>query len=118
MSRFGQPMEIDRSNFGKQQLNDIRKVVHPVGPWRFLTPIDIIQAGDLVRIVSEGMDDANAAYNANWSPVDHALGSALLGKLAGDLSSGWELIRALEHGYTVPMFNIPPPDGAEEDDDE
>lgn len=117
MNRFGQPVEIDEGDFSKGQLDNMREVVRPVGPWRFLTPIDTVQAGDLFRIVADGPDD-DAAYNVNWSPVNQAYSGHLIGKPLSEMSSNWEVIRALEHGYTVPMFDLPPPDDAEEDDDE
>lgn len=113
MSRFGQPVKIDEDDFSEGQLYDMRKVVRPVGPWRFLTPIDTVQAGDLFRVVAEESDDKDAAYNANWSPVD----SGLIGKSVGVLPNRWELLRALEHGHFVPMFDISPSDDNEEDDE-
>lgn len=117
MSRFGQPVKIDEGDFDEGQLYDMRKVVRPVGPWRFLTPIDTVQAGDLFRIVAEETHDEDAAYNANWSPVNQAMDSDLIGKSVGVMSNRWECIRALEHGHAVPMFDIPPPDDDEEDDE-
>lgn len=107
-------MRVNKDGFDEGQLHNMRKVVRPVGPWRFLTPVDIIQAGDLFRIVAEEPHDEDAAYNANWSPVAQPEHANWVGKPLSELSNGWEVIRALEHGYTVPMFDLPPPD----DDDE
>lgn len=112
MSRFGQPIRVDESNFDGVQLYDMRKVVRPVGPWRFLTPLDVVHKGDLFRIVAAESYDEDAAYNANWSPVTESIGETV-----GEMSNCWEIIRALEHGYTVPMFDLSPPDDDEEDDE-
>lgn len=118
MSRFGQPVKIDESEFDDVQLHHMRKVVRPVGPWRFLTPIDIVQEDDLFRIVAEESHDEDAAYNANWSPISQGTDSDdLIGKVVGEMSNRWECIRALEHGYTVPMFDLPPPEEDEDDDE-
>ena len=111
MIRFGQPLKVDEDDFSGAQLRDMRTVVRPVGPWRFLTPIDITQKGDLFRIVAEKSHDEDAAYNTNWSPI-----TELTGKTVGELSNCWEVIRALEHGYAVPMFDLPPPDDEEDDE--
>lgn len=117
MSCFGQPVKLSEGDFDERGLNDLRKVVRPVGPWRFLTPIDTVQVGDLFRIVADGPHDEDAAYNANWSPISKARGGALIGKPVSAAPNYWETIRALEHGYTVPMFDISPADDNEEDDE-
>ena len=110
MNRFGQPVKVDEGDFDNVQLRHMRMVVRPVGPWRFLTPIDIVQEDDLFRIIAEETEDEDAAYNANWSPISQGTDNdELIGKSAGAMPNRWEIIRALEHGYTTPMFDLPPP---------
>ena len=106
-------MKINEGAFTKDQLRNLRSVVRPVGPWRFLTPVDTIQEGDLFRVVAVRADDEDAAFNANWSPVGQDGSKDLIGTPVCEGSNRWEIIRALEHGYTVPMFDIPPTDGDE-----
>lgn len=118
MSCFGQPVKLSEGDFDGWGLNDLRKVVRPVGPWRFLTPIDTVQVGDLFRIVADGPHDEDAAYNANWSPISKASDSDLIGKPVSAVPNYLEIIRAFEHGYAVPMFDIPSPDDDEEDEED
>ena len=78
----------------------VDEVVRPVGPWRFLTPIDTVQVGDLFRTIPVG--DSGDAYETNWSAVhDHH-------EVIGDtprVQKGFEFIRAYDDtAYTVPMF--------------
>jgi hypothetical protein len=88
---------------GLSEREHIHTIVRPVGPWRFLTPLDIIQPGDLFRVIVTD-DSAATVYDANWSavPPDHGI----IGEpfhTCKDL----DIIRPIDDtAYTVPVFKF------------
>ena len=83
--------------------DQIHTLVRPVGPWRFLTPLDIIQPGDLFRAIATE-DNAITVYDANWSaiPPNHGL----IGKSFHTCKT-LDVIRPIDDtAYTVPIFKF------------
>lgn len=79
----------------------IRKILRPVGPWRFLTPIEVAQPGDLFRVVSRDDEERLNAYEAGWTVYIGTRPEAIT------LTShpNTEIIRAMdETAFTVPMY--------------
>lgn len=83
---------------------DDHYVRRPLGSFRFLTPLDTVQAGDLYRYVIETTGRANeflSTFSMNWAVVpDVIVGQALSDDSALKYC---EVIRPIE-GTTVPMF--------------
>lgn len=72
-----------------------RNVVFPIGTYRFLTPLDTVQDGDLFRIQSAGF------YLSSWSPVRMCDTSAVGRNIADILETHptAEYIRPIEGDY-------------------
>lgn len=79
------------------------KCVRPVGPWRFLTPMETIQTGDLIRIVNRGVNQT--PYDANWSLIsEKGDGDSFAGLTYMDIPY-LEVIRPYDStAFTVPLF--------------
>lgn len=88
---------ISASDAPENTREQLQSVVTPVGPYRFLTRIDLIQEGDLFRNV--GTEEVMGPFNTNWSPVTE--------RLHGHSPDSYnEYIRPLEHAFAVPTFDI------------
>lgn len=85
--------------------------LRPVGVWRFLTPFDHVQVGDLYRCITVEPpyedDSYQLAFRFGWSLVHKTCG------LVDELYQGreleqYEVIRAVdESGTYEPMFELP-----------
>lgn len=83
--------------------SDIYTLVRPVGPWRFLTPLDIVQEGDLFRAIATEYNP-DAIYENNWSaiPPNHKV----IGK-PFHTCKALDVIRPVDDtSYTVPVFKF------------
>lgn len=79
-------------------------LVRPIGPWRFLTPLESVESGDLGRLI-----ESAEVKNSMWSPIDendewgiYGLGDPV--QVVGHpvyRAQGWEFIRPLEGGSYV-----------------
>lgn len=73
----------------------------PIGTWRFLTPLDTIQPGDLGRCMTGG-----DFHDANWSVVTNDTSWIFDGKNGGTYVVGlpppkdWEFIRQVDGAVT------------------
>lgn len=101
----------------------LKSVVRPVGPWRFLTPMETIAAGDLYRCVSGEQSDNLSAFDINWTVVREPGISRHAGNLYRNVPN-FECIRKVdETSFYVPLYD---PEvlaemsdyDADEDDDE
>lgn len=80
----------------------IKQILRPVGPWRFLTPIEVAQPGDLFRVVSrdDHREERPDAYEAGWTVYVSAPNGMTLTS-----HPNTEIIRAMdETAFTVPMY--------------
>lgn len=77
------------------------EVLQPVGTWRFLTPLDTIQEGDLYRyLLNEDPSKRVDAYSIEWTEAFD-----LAGYRIGDMEN-WEWIQVIRpvEGTTVYLF--------------
>lgn len=86
-------------------VEQLATVVRPVGPWRFLTPLDIVAIGDLYRCIptdENGSGDFGTScdYIHNWSPVTN---EPFIGTTA---PPDREFIRPMEHAFSTPLFEV------------
>ena len=73
-------------------------VVRPVGNYRFLSPFDTVQVGDLVRVMITNNEDVMNCYDANWTRINSNF--RLVGELY-DPDIGFEIIRGLDNESTT-----------------
>lgn len=95
---------VDPDGLSERDRSDIYTLVRPVGPWRFLTPLDIIQPGDLFRVIIVTEDNDITVYDANWSviPPNHKV----IGKPFHTCKT-FDVIRPIDDtAYTVPVFTF------------
>lgn len=79
-------------------------LVRPIGPWRFLTPLESVAAGDLGRLI-----ESSEVKNSMWSPIDENDEWGISGvgnpvQVVGypvSQARGWEFIRPLEGGSYI-----------------
>lgn len=71
-----------------------KSVVSPIGIWRFLTPFDTVEKGDLYRNNGPGF------FTSCWAVVGDELGHDMIGTNAStyldDPNNMYELMRAVE----------------------
>lgn len=73
--------------------------VRPIGMWRFLTPLETPQEGDLFRVIAGVADRKLSPYMNNWTVEENA-GDQPMSQLMG-----YEYMRQVDDssGY-VPVF--------------
>lgn len=74
-------------------------VLRPVGAWRFLTPLEKIQEGDLVRRAAPVDEPYEAVYKHNWTRVNESH----IGETMAD-QPYWEVIRPMDENATAVRF--------------
>lgn len=79
--------------------SNCHECVRPIGMWRFLTPLEVPQAGDLFRIIAGTVDRKLSPYMNNWT-VEENTGDQPMSELPE-----YEYMRAVDNssGY-VPVF--------------
>ncbi len=91
------PINVEHLEHGEETF----EVVRPVGPWRFLTPIETVKEGDLFRVIA-CHDNSNSPYETGWTLVSEK--SATHNKIYQSVPT-FEVIRAIDDtSYTVPVF--------------
>lgn len=103
--------EIDDDHF------ELRQVVAPVGLWRFLTRLEVIEEGDLVRFTIAAPSNYYSIFNIAWSPAE---GCGLAGKRLIDSGVAIEAIRGTPGQSSVvasPVLEVIEL-GVEKEDDE
>lgn len=97
MTNMAIPIDAKQLDHGEETF----EVVRPVGPWRFLTPIETVKEGDLFRVIA-CHDNSNSPYETGWTPVGED--SATHNKIYRNVPT-FEVIRAIDDtSYTVPVF--------------
>lgn len=100
-------VRVKQCDFGECSAWELKQVLRPVGNYRFLTPLDRVQPGDLYRVtVLPGeADDGQHAYNSNWTAVHSENGN--IGVLVGDLPPVCEFIRGIaDESSAVPFYEL------------
>ena len=92
------PVKLLRTSADTLDITQLRQVRAPIGMWRFLTPLDTPQKGDLYRWVNR-----TGLYIAGWTSIHDAFGELMI----RENGKGCEIIRPCdESATTIPAFDL------------